>query len=119
MVRLLHRLLVGNRGRGRKLDIGLGRFWRDVDLVLADLTVALGGHLVAGALIGDHLRKRHGLRRIGWLVLGRGHGRRGLVWLLVRLLVLRRRVGGRTLRLCRPVHRPGFGRGRRRLICRL
>jgi hypothetical protein len=94
----------------RKLDIGLGGLGRNVDLVLPDLAVALGRHLVAGPLIGDHLRKRLSLRRIGLLILRRRHRR----CRRVRLLVLRRRcVSGRALRPRCPVHRSRIDRRRR------
>ena len=100
-------LRLHHRGGG-KLDVGLGRLGRDVDLVLSDLASPIRGHLVAGGLVRYHLRERLGLRRVRLLVLGRCRRRRLLVGLLIRLLVLRprlRRVSGGALRLRRAVHR--------------
>lgn len=106
---MLHRLRRRHRrgldrrhGGSGKFDIGLGGLGRDVDLVLADLAVALGRHLVAGALVRYHLRERLRLRRVLLMVLRRCRRPRRLVGLLIRLLVLRlRRVDGWPLRLRR------------------
>ena len=110
-----------DRGSGWKLDVGLGRLGRDVDLVLSDLAVPLRRHLVAGRLVRYHLRERLRLRRVWLLVLGRGRRRRLLVGLLIRLLVLRpglRPVSGSPLRLRRTVHRTLFDRRCRRRLGR-
>jgi len=95
---LLHRLWRRHRrgldrrhGGSGKFDIGLGGLGRDIDLVLADLAVALGRHLVAGALVRYHLRERLRLRRVLLMVLRRCRRPRRLVRLLIRLLVLRLR----------------------------
>lgn len=107
-----HRRCLNRRNGGRgKLDIGLGGLGRHVGLVLSDLVVARGGHLVAGSLVGDHLRERLRLRRIRLLVLRRCHRPRRLIGLLIRLLIWRLvlrllGVNGRPLWLRRLVHRP-------------
>lgn len=128
-IRLLIRLLVrllrcwsGRRlgRRGREMDIGLGGLGRDVHLVLSDLALPLRRHLVARSLVRYHLRERLRLRRVRLLILRRRHRRQGLVGLLIWSLVLRlRRVGGWSLGLGRPFHRPLLGRRDRwsRLRC--
>lgn len=103
-----------SRGGGGKLYVDLGGLGRHIDLVLSDLTVPLRSHLIAGPLIGYHLRERLCLRGKRLLILGRRRRSRRRIWLLIGRLILRRGVDRRPLRLGRPVDGPLLHRKGRR-----